>query len=141
MFWPERHGHGKLTVLFGIGLGSEEGYEGEWRHGLRSGHGVARYANGDVHEGHWAHDRRNGAGTTTYADGSSYTGKWIGDVRCGEGTLTAAPVPAESPETYSGQWAAGRKQGLGRHVLPNGDAYTGQWRDGVRPHTSSYYNV
>jgi len=57
-----RHGKGTYT-------NPKEGvvYEGEWKNGLRHGHGILKYRNGSVYDGLWERGMKWGQGKMTYA--------------------------------------------------------------------------
>lgn len=37
-------------------------FEGNWRNGQRSDHGIYEYSNGDVYDGEWRNDLKEGHG-------------------------------------------------------------------------------
>jgi len=43
-------------------------YDGEWRDGMKHGHGKETYASGDRYEGEFRNDKRHGRGTYTYTN-------------------------------------------------------------------------
>ena len=51
-------------------------YQGEFRDGQRSGHGIFTRYNGDRYEGEWRDDRANGSGILTKDDGKVFAGLW-----------------------------------------------------------------
>ncbi|MBS3913606.1 MAG: hypothetical protein KG003_14450 [Bacteroidetes bacterium] len=55
-------------------------YKGEMRLGKPHGHGVYRFADGDIYEGSWENGVRQGFGRHWYSDGTSYVGEWIADL-------------------------------------------------------------
>lgn len=100
------------------------GYVGELdAEGLKRGHGMFRYDNGDVYEGQWKHDQRHGEGRLQYLNGDVYQGSWVQDVKEGQGTLHYL-----NGEVYEGQWLADNRQGEGVFRYLNGDVYSGHWR-------------
>lgn len=59
-------------------------YKGEMRLGKPHGHGVYRFADGDIYEGSWHNGKRHGHGKQWFADGNSYIGEWKDDQRIGK---------------------------------------------------------
>jgi hypothetical protein len=100
-------------------------YEGEWKNGMRHGHGVYRYGSAgsedaDVYEGEWRCDMRHAYGTYTSHTGEIYSGAWAHDDRNGEGICR---MPDDS--VYSGAWESNARHGVGRTVFANGDVHAG----------------
>jgi len=58
-------------------------YEGEWSGGLRHGHGVMRYDNGNTYDGEWRLDVSCGRGKALYAGGIAYEGEFEGGKKHG----------------------------------------------------------
>jgi hypothetical protein len=79
-------------------------YEGEFKAGMKHGHGVKSWPNGDRYEGEFVEDRKEGKGTYSYG-----RGPWAG-------------------ERYEGDWVADERQGAGVYRWPTGDAYSGPWQ-------------
>ncbi len=44
-------------------------YEGEWVNGIKKGHGIYTFGNGDVFDGEYDNNVRNGSGELKKADG------------------------------------------------------------------------
>lgn len=55
----------------------------------------------------------------------TYVGSFQFNRRAGKGKLTGL-----QGEVYNGDWVADLKHGQGTMKWPNGDQYTGGWRDG-----------
>jgi hypothetical protein len=55
-------------------------YTGQWRNGVREGHGVMKYTNGDVFEGSFEDDQKHGPGKYVPHKGVSLEGVWANDV-------------------------------------------------------------
>jgi hypothetical protein len=109
---------------FQAGKQSEHG-EGEWRDGLRTGHGTYTMASGEHYEGDWRDGTKNGHGVKTWANGSRYDGDWLDNRRHGRG----AEVLADGSH-YDGEWRDDFPNGLGTAVWPNGTTVTGVWAMG-----------
>ena len=95
----------------------KEGYEGEYRDGLKHGRGVFRYANGNVYEGEFKDGRLNGRGVMNYASGSVYDGQYDDDKR----------------NVYEREWKGkNKKHGRGTMRYANGDVFEGAFMDNNR---------
>jgi len=62
-------------------------YVGEFRNGLRHGHGTFTWTNGDRYVGEFRNDERHGQGTYTYTNGQRYVGEFTAGLRFGQGSL------------------------------------------------------
>jgi hypothetical protein len=80
-------------------------YEGDFKAGRKSGHGVKTWANGDRYEGDFVDDRKEGYGAYTWG-----RGPWEG-------------------ESYQGAYRADKRSGLGVYRWPSGDVYSGPWEN------------
>lgn len=60
-------------------------HTGEYREGMRWGHGQYLYTSGAIFTGEFLKDRKTGKGTLTTAWGHSYTGDWRKDRPHGQG--------------------------------------------------------
>lgn len=61
-------------------------YEGEWVQGIREGHGVRSYPNGEAYEGDFTAGVRHGHGRYSFTNKDVYAGEWVDDRRTGHGT-------------------------------------------------------
>ena len=68
---------------------------------------------------------RNGQGTYTNAEGDTYTGEWKDGKYNGQGTYTYA----DGTVAFTGEWKDGKRHGQGTETFPNGDTYTGAFKD------------
>jgi hypothetical protein len=59
-------------------------YEGNYRHGLKSGSGKMTSPEG-VYSGNWDADEKNGPGLMQYSNQDEYEGGWKGGLREGDG--------------------------------------------------------
>lgn len=105
---PELQGSYSGPCVNGLaeGVGSASGtasYHGGFKAGLKDGHGVKSWPNGDRYEGGFVNDRKEGQGVYTWG-----RGKWEG-------------------ERYEGGYVADRRQGYGVYRWPTGDVYSGPW--------------
>ena len=101
-------------------------YVGDWVAGKKHGQGELQYANGDVFRGEWNDDHASGRGLLQYANGNVYEGGWLMDRRHGFGIFTCAA----DGYRYEGDWYQGRRHGTGTIFLPNGDAFSGTFKEG-----------
>ena len=109
-------------------------YKGEWRDNLKHGFGVEKLSDGSVYEGRFQLGQRCGEGslfvTQTAGKGSgalvrTYTGQWRAGKRDGIGVYWYA-----DGSRYEGNWAAGLRHGCGSLFFANGDTHTGSWDRG-----------
>ena len=54
-------------------------YTGEWMNGVRDGHGVQIWSDGEKYEGQWANREANGKGKFTHVNYDIYDGEWLED--------------------------------------------------------------
>ncbi len=76
--------------------------------------------------GEWVDDHATGRGVLQYANANVYEGGWLMDRRHGFGVFTCAA----DGYRYEGEWYQGRRHGTGTVYLPNGDRFTGGWKEG-----------
>ena len=99
--------NGRGTFVFSAG-GPDIEYTGEWKHGMRQGRGVSRYANGDRYEGEWKNDMKDGQGDYSFSKGDKYQGQWKDGKRQGRGVYTW-----RSGDRFEGEWLNDEKHGEG----------------------------
>lgn len=121
------HGTGTYTYLSG---GS---YEGQWKHGQKSGQGKRTWADGSVYEGQWENNSAQGKGTKTFSDGSQYSGNFINGERSGHGTMKW-----RNGEVYTGQWKNDQPNGEGTKHFSNGASYSGHFEMGKQSGEGKY---
>lgn len=63
-------------------------YTGQWEGGLKEGHGVLKWPNGNSYSGEFRGDRKHGQGIFTWANSNRWQGSFWLDVQHGEGTYT-----------------------------------------------------
>ncbi|CAN0479102.1 unnamed protein product [Ectocarpus sp. 12 AP-2014] len=88
---------------------------------------------------------RPGKAKVTYAEGSSFEGVFNGErIKDGPGKYTwmkPAEEDGEDPQvhaTYEGNYTDGKKAGTGKMTYPNGDEYTGEWKDNAMEGEGTY---
>ncbi|XP_008787445.2 phosphatidylinositol 4-phosphate 5-kinase 9-like [Phoenix dactylifera] len=124
-------------------------YEGEWRRGMRHGHGkitcpsgavyVGEFSGGYMHgsgtyigpdnltyKGRWKLNLKHGLGYQTYPNGDVFEGSWIQGVVEGPGKYVWA-----NENIYIGNMKGGKMSGKGTLTWKNGDTYEGNWLDGM----------
>ena len=104
----------EIEILF------EGKYIGDWKNGMRHGHGVLETNLNERYDGDWKNDKPNGHGIFTYAEGGTR-------------------------RYYDGEWKDGKKCGQGKMVFTNGNCYEGEWKNDVRDghgvYTNSFNNI
>jgi hypothetical protein len=112
--WADNRFEGEGRQL----LPSGEDYIGQWRGGVRHGHGCWQRAAGGAEEydGEWAEGVRHGRGTLTEGEGSKVTkGRWErGVLREDEPHHVGCTLPDGA--TYRGGWLKGQRHGRGRQT-------------------------
>merc|ERR1711957_13755 len=89
-----------------------------------------------------------GEATASYTNGDKYIGSWKAGVRDGEGVFeyNSKGNNEETPVTYKGEWAAGKKCGIGKQIYRAQDGseigtyygYSGNWREGSKDGKGTY---
>jgi len=77
--------------------------------------------------------RKDGKATATFPNGDTYTGEYAGGKRHGRGTYKFA-----NGALYEGEYANGLKEGQGMMRALDGSTYTGQWKADKREGTGTY---
>ena len=115
------------NALVYSGEGVEGEYEGErnWL-GLYEGHGVYRYADGDVYEGEFKAGLQEGRGVFRYANGDVYEGEFKAGKREGRGVARFA-----NGNVYDGEWKADNREGRGVWRWDDGDVDSGFYEQGA----------
>lgn len=121
-----KQGHGKLMYKTN-GLKNGDAYEGDFHLDTRSGKGTMVYRFEGTYTGDWEEDRRNGKGSQEFNNGFRYTGDWKNDMFHGEGSL----YQEYYNYTYTGWFVAGKKCGSGVEQMESG-SYTGEFHNGMR---------
>lgn len=127
-------------------------YFGDYKNGVKSGHGTYRFANGDTYVGEWQNDTYNGAGTYKFSNGETHTGKYRDGLRNGHGkfqyangdeyegmykndkpngigTYTFGPSSDFAGDRYVGNHKNGQKNGLGTYLFASGKKYFGEFNN------------
>lgn len=102
-------------------------YIGEWKNGLKEGHGVLAWPDGSRYEGSFVNDKANGFGKLTHAEGDIYEGMWSEDKANGEGTYLYS-----DGRIYKGDWLNDKQHGKGLEIWPDGVKYQGDFAEGKK---------
>lgn len=99
-------------------------YDGDWKDGMRHGHGLCIWQNGSKYDGEWKDDKRHGRGLNTHHNGGIYNGEWISGLAHGFGVYTD-----KGGRIYNGQWKADERHGSGVYIPldANGGRFHGKW--------------
>ena len=74
--WLDDQLHGKGTAVWGQEGELLERFDGDFKDGVRCGHGITTYGDGDRFECDYVNDLANGHGKYTFSDGDSFEGEW-----------------------------------------------------------------
>lgn len=112
------HGKGRLDYATG------RWYEGDWKHGKRTGHGQLINGNGDLYEGELTNDHKHGKGTMRFMDGRVFVGKYI------NGNMIKGKMTYQDGVSYEGSWVDGMRHGRGKCVFKDASIYEGEFTEG-----------
>jgi hypothetical protein len=137
--------NGKGTMIYF----TERKYVGEFKNGIRDGHGVLAmplgrtlegqfvrnypiegtftFPNSKAYTGTWEFWNRNGQGILKYPDGRIYEGEFKSGLRNGKGVMTWP-----DGRRYEGEFVRGERTGKGIMTYPDGRVYTGDFEKGER---------
>ena len=100
-------------------------YRGPCVNGLAEGKGVASGI--ATYEGEFKAGMKHGHGVKTWPNGDRYEGEFAGDLKQGEGVYTWGRGPWQG-ERYEGSYVADKRDGAGVYRWPSGDVYKGPWK-------------
>ena len=100
-------------------------YKGDLNEDLPDGKGEFKYTNGDVYNGDFRAGLKDGVGIYTYKSGETYEGDWKDDKKDGKGVYTY-----KNGVQYEGEWANNKRSGSGQLILPDGQTFTINYKDG-----------
>ena len=119
---------GRLATLTAMTLPSGLSLTGRFDPMGRTGHGIARYPNGNRFEGTFLDSKYAGPGVLFYANGSRWEGNWRENKREGHGRYTAA-----RGGYVDGEWRDDKLSGRAIGYSPDGAVLSDlHWRDGRR---------
>jgi hypothetical protein len=116
-----RSGHGTYTLL------NKDSYTGGWKDGKKHGRGTYTWVNGDSYVGGWKNGQQHGHGVYHAAKGHSYDGNWLGGMPHGQGTYTGAGT---KKDVWVCEWREGKQHGYGTCTYACGSVYEGEWKCG-----------
>jgi hypothetical protein len=102
-----------------------------WLAGVAHERKKVTYENG-TYAGEFRHGQRYGRGTYEWKDGSCYDGDWARGKKHGVGRWQG------EDGVYDGSWKEDRRHGLGRVVDKQGGVYEGEWVAGTRHGRGKY---
>lgn len=100
-------------------------YEGEWRCGMRHGHGKLQWPSGAIYEGEFSGGYMDGTGTHVKSDNMTYKGRWRLNLKHGLGYQSFP-----NGDVFEGSWIRGTPDGPGKYVWANGNMYLGNMKGG-----------
>ena len=104
-----------------------EKYLGEYKDGLKYGHGTYTFPDGGKYVGEYKDGLPNGQGTETYPNGNKYVGEFKDGKYHGQGTYTWS-----DGRKYVRAWKDGKKHGQGTMTWSDGVKYVGEYKDDKR---------
>ncbi|MCL1792352.1 MAG: protein kinase [Oscillospiraceae bacterium] len=99
-------------------------YKGNYVNGIKSGHGVYKWTNGDVYEGNFVNGEPSGKGIYTMANGIVYDG-YFEEELSGKGKIIWT-----NGSIYEGNFVDGAPSGNGIYTTANGIVYDGYFEEG-----------
>jgi hypothetical protein len=117
----------------------------------RGGKAKVTYPNGDIYEGFFNEARqKHGQGHYTWIGGNDEEnededapkggGEYWGDYAAGK-KHGIGRIRYANGDTYHGMWFTDMKHGEGTYIYANGDIYSGQWNRGVKNGRGTYVFV
>ena len=116
-----RNGQGKLSSNDGSYT-----YIGAFANDQRTGQATATFGDGRVFRGTFANDQQTGPGELTFKDGRKITGQFH------DHRPNGAAVEVGSVATIDGMWVEGALQGLAVVQYASGERFQGQYANGKR---------
>jgi hypothetical protein len=107
----------------------QSSYSGGCKDGLADGYGEA--VGLALYKGEFKAGRKHGKGIKTWPSGDRYDGEFVEDRKEGQGVYSWGPRTAWAGEKYTGHFVDDRRDGEGVYEWPNGDRYSGPWKNDV----------
>uniref|UniRef100_UPI00398E659F alsin isoform X3 n=1 Tax=Pristiophorus japonicus TaxID=55135 RepID=UPI00398E659F len=112
--WLAGKPHGKGMLRWPDG----RTYSGDFKNGLEDGYGEyiipsKALKKNDHYQGHWKEGKMHGHGIYKYATGEVYEGCFQDNMRHGHGLLRSGKLTSSCPSMFIGQWAQDKKMGYG----------------------------
>ncbi|XP_039210413.1 alsin isoform X7 [Crotalus tigris] len=131
--WLSGKPHGRGVLKWADG----KMYSGMFRNGMEDGYGEYKVPNktlkkSDHYIGFWKEGKMCGHGIYRYATGEVYEGSFQDNMRYGHGLLRSGKLTSSSPSMFIGQWVMDKKAGYGVFDdITRGEKYMGIWQDDV----------
>ncbi|ETE57911.1 Alsin, partial [Ophiophagus hannah] len=112
--WLSGKPHGRGVLKWADG----KMYSGMFRNGMEDGYGEYKVPNktmkkSDHYIGFWKESKMCGHGIYRYATGEVYEGSFQDNMRHGHGLLRSGKLTSSSPSMFIGQWVMDKKAGYG----------------------------
>ncbi|XP_069790417.1 alsin isoform X2 [Narcine bancroftii] len=112
--WLVGKPHGKGVLRWPDG----RSYSGDFKNGFEDGYGelivpCKALKKNDHYQGHWKEGKMHGHGIYKYATGEVYEGSFYDNLRHGHGLLRSGKLTSSCPSMFIGQWAQDKKMGYG----------------------------
>ncbi|XP_067892403.1 alsin [Heterodontus francisci] len=112
--WLAGKPHGKGVLRWPDG----RTYTGQFKNGFEDGYGEyiipsKALKKNDHYQGHWKEGKMHGHGIYKYATGEVYEGCFQDNMRHGHGLLRSGKLTSSCPSMFIGQWAQDKKLGYG----------------------------
>ena len=105
-------------------------YEGRCRNGLADGKGHARGAAEYV--GQFRKGMKHGHGVKTWPWGDRYEGEFRNEFKHGKGMYVWGADTQWAGQRYVGEFVADKREGWGTYFWPSGDRFDGEWKEDLR---------
>ena len=117
-------------------------YKGEFKDGKRHGKGVLKGFNAR-YEGDWVDGKKNGYGVQVYFNGDRYEGNFKDNLKEGFGLYITSNSKYKYKQLviFQGLWKNNKVNIFSQQVLPNGDIYIGEFKDGKRDGYGTYQST
>ena len=93
--------------------------------------GVYYFNSGDRYDGDWVNDKRQGKGNLVFFDGGEFEGVFKDDEIYDGKLIDKNQNIFKNDLKKGGYFLRGKLTGMGTAAFVNGDAYEGEFRDGV----------
>lgn len=103
-------------------------YDGACVNGLAEGMGKAMGPSAS-YEGDFIAGQKHGRGIKQWKNGDRYEGEFDTDFKQGRGIYTWSKSGAFADERYEGEYLNDKRHGQGRYDWPNGEHYSGEWKE------------
>ena len=105
-------------------------FEGRCRNGLADGKGHARGSAEYV--GEFRKGMKHGHGVKTWPWGDRYEGEFRDEFKHGKGMYVWGADTQWAGQRYVGEFVADKREGWGTYFWPSGDRFDGEWKEDLR---------